>query len=247
MRGDLAECRTGAGRALREVLGLVIRRQVALWFDWRPWLALADRRHSDWVLLSHASRSWGEGRRRWTSCSTGRLWDFSYLANPGWRATRSATAVGTAAAWLALIGWSWTSGFVLARLSRPTVWLTVTMLCLVVVIGNMGDEHHRSSSPRPRVLAAAPHDVRRLPASPADVPGDGARRVGRASWVYRHRSLRLIPTVIGVLLLASVTLAASRGLEGSMSFGRGVVPADKGPMGSWCPTTIRVRCGFCRS
>src|ERR1700694_3902233 len=40
IRGDLAESSETSGRALRDVLGLVVRRQAALWTHWRPWLVL---------------------------------------------------------------------------------------------------------------------------------------------------------------------------------------------------------------
>ena len=36
--GDLAEAGEPSRRALFGVLGLVVRRQVARWSDWRPWL-----------------------------------------------------------------------------------------------------------------------------------------------------------------------------------------------------------------
>jgi len=229
VRGDLAECHTPAGRALREVLGLVVRRQVARWFGWKPWLALLTIVIPIGILLSHASRSWGEGAGHdvllyW------KLWDFSYLANPGWRADLVSLSVATAAAWLALVGWSWTSGFVLARLSRPTAWLTVTVLCLVVVMATWGTSTishlHRSdelSLKHHMTFVVFPRLLRTFLVM---VPVIWGATVG-----VRGRSLRLIPTVIGVLLLASVTMAASSGLEASMSFGRGVIPADKGPDG----------------
>jgi len=38
VRGDLTESGARGGQALRDVLGLVVRRQAALWSDWRPWL-----------------------------------------------------------------------------------------------------------------------------------------------------------------------------------------------------------------
>jgi len=38
--GDLAECGTSGGRAFFEVLGLVARRQLLIWTDWRPWFGL---------------------------------------------------------------------------------------------------------------------------------------------------------------------------------------------------------------
>ena len=80
--GDLAECGSRPGRALREVLGLVIRRQAALWIDWHPWFAVLSAVIPLGLLLSHASRSWGVGAginmaNYWV------LWDFSYLAYPG--------------------------------------------------------------------------------------------------------------------------------------------------------------------
>jgi hypothetical protein len=40
VRGDLTEAGASGGRALCDVLGLVVRRQAALGMDWRPWLAL---------------------------------------------------------------------------------------------------------------------------------------------------------------------------------------------------------------
>jgi len=40
VRGDFAESGETCGQALRDVLGLVLRRQAAVWTDWRPWLAL---------------------------------------------------------------------------------------------------------------------------------------------------------------------------------------------------------------
>ena len=60
VRGDLAECGTRAGHALREVAGLVLRRQIALWFGWKPWLALLTVVVPIGVLLSHASRLWAD-------------------------------------------------------------------------------------------------------------------------------------------------------------------------------------------
>ncbi len=59
VRGDLAECGTSAAHALREVIGLVIRRQAVLWCDWRPWFVMASVVIPIGLLLSYASRSWG--------------------------------------------------------------------------------------------------------------------------------------------------------------------------------------------
>jgi hypothetical protein len=40
VRGDLMESGETGSRALRDVLGLTIRRQTRPWKNWRPWLAL---------------------------------------------------------------------------------------------------------------------------------------------------------------------------------------------------------------
>jgi hypothetical protein len=229
VRGDLAECHTPAVRALREVLGLILRRQAALWLAFEPWLALLTVVIPIGVLLSYASRSWAEGAAE-DILLYGRLWDFSYLANPGWRADLISVAARMAAAWLALIGWSWTSGFALARLSRPTAWLTVTMLCLVVVTATWGTSTiahlHRQHGPSLQHHLTFTVFPRLLRVFFVMVP-----LVWGATLGMRRRPLRLMPTVLGVLLLASVSIAASKGLEGSLSFGRGMIPADKGPDG----------------
>ena len=39
VQGDLAEAKGSAWSGLLDVVGLVIRRQVHLWKNWRPWLA----------------------------------------------------------------------------------------------------------------------------------------------------------------------------------------------------------------
>ena len=38
--GDLAECGSSGPRALVDVIGLVMRRQLLIWTSWRPWFAL---------------------------------------------------------------------------------------------------------------------------------------------------------------------------------------------------------------
>lgn len=61
VRGDFAESGESGGRALRDLLGLVIRRQAALWTDWRPWLALVGLVVPLGVLLSVVSGWWSYG------------------------------------------------------------------------------------------------------------------------------------------------------------------------------------------
>ena len=234
VRGDLDECGARPGHALREVAGLVVRRQAALWIDWRPWFAVASIVIPIGLLLSHASRWWGittgvDFANYWV------LWDFSYLAYPGYRNDVIRTAVWLGAAWCALVGWSWTSGFVVGRLSRRTLWLTLSLFALVVFAGTLGTTtvvHRPSNSPLQHhlVLVVFPRLARTflvvLPMVWGALRGSG-RGLGRS----RGPVLPLAPTVCGVLLLAGTSVLVSQGLENSVVFGRGLIPADPGPDG----------------
>jgi hypothetical protein len=53
--GDLAESGAAGAEALRDVLGLVFRRQAAIWINWRPWLALLEVAGPVGLLLTYVS------------------------------------------------------------------------------------------------------------------------------------------------------------------------------------------------
>lgn len=218
--GDLAECGSRPARALREVLGLVIRRQAALWLDWQPWFAVLSAVVPIGLLLSHASRSWGvllgvDLANYWV------LWDVSYLAYPGYRNDVIRLVVWTGACWLALIGWSWTCGYVVGQFSRRTLWLTLSIFALVVFVGTWGKVPIRHWNPSLKyhlVVVVAPRMVRTfLVILPMVL---GAYRGRRGS------SLSLMPTLLGVLLTAGATAMVSQAFENSVFF-----PRDPGPDG----------------
>jgi hypothetical protein len=226
VRGDLAECHTPTGRALREVLGLVVRRQLEPWCSWRPWFVLATIVIPIGLLLSYAARSWGVTAAHDVSIYW-RFWDFSYLAVPGWRRDVIDVAVRIGSGCLALVGWSWTCGFVLGRLSRRTVWLTLLMFAAVVFFGTLGTVVAGQPSENPSlryhvVFVVLPRVFRTflvvLPLA------WGAYRGSRAS------SLPLGLTLLGVAVLAGATFLVSQGLERSLVFG-GLVRPDPGPDG----------------
>src|SRR5215217_5061905 len=75
VRGDLMESGASAGRALRDVLGLILRRQATLWMDWRPWLALLGVAAGIGVLLSIVSRWWADASA---------IYSFLYVNNWTW-------------------------------------------------------------------------------------------------------------------------------------------------------------------
>jgi hypothetical protein len=51
VHGDLAESLETGGQALRNVLGLVIRRQLAVWRGWQPWVSLGTLPRNVWRSL----------------------------------------------------------------------------------------------------------------------------------------------------------------------------------------------------
>ena len=137
VRGDLAECGASEWRTFREVLGLVVRRQAALWKAWRPWFALVGVVLPLGILLSHASRWWAVSSAHDISLYV-RVWDWSYLGYPGWRREFFASVWSAALSAAALSVWSWTCGYMLASVSRRTVWVAATAFAVVVFLSTLG-------------------------------------------------------------------------------------------------------------
>jgi hypothetical protein len=128
VRGDLAESGESGPRALRDLVGLVVRRQVELWKDWRHWLALVGLAGLAGGLLSEVvfrlNLGIGDQLRTYTYWKQG-----VQYAN--------GLTVGQNIAYLlclssALLLWSWTTGFLLGSVSRRVIWLMGPLLYLVV-------------------------------------------------------------------------------------------------------------------
>ena len=132
VRGDFAESGETSGQALRGLLGLVLRRQTALWRNWRPWLALVGAVAPFGILLSLVSR-----RMAQSSAVTSWLylnnWDWTYVRNTGFRLDFAHDVAVVLFEFLLLSCWSWTSGFVLGYLSRRAIWINGALFCLVLV------------------------------------------------------------------------------------------------------------------
>src|SRR5690348_9673694 len=113
--GDLTETGTNTWRGMREVLGLVARRELALWYDWRPWLAAFGVALPGSFLLMGVSLS--------VSCT--------YLRLTGAAVVGVCAPTGhegfllPACQVLLLLTWAWTSGFFVGSVSRRTLWVTV--------------------------------------------------------------------------------------------------------------------------
>lgn len=137
VHGDFTESGASSGQALRDVLGLVIRRQAALWMDWRPWLALAGVVVPLGILLSHVSRRWADGIAiyAWLYVNS---WTWAFLESPGSRRDLADTVVRFCLNATTLIAWSWTSGFVLGSLSRRAIWVNGALFYLALFAGTLG-------------------------------------------------------------------------------------------------------------
>jgi hypothetical protein len=206
-------------RALRDVLGLVLRRQIALWSGWHPWVAVALVSLPVGVLLSHASRWWSDvGAIYFVLYVKG--WTWAFLISPGARRDLVELAVGAVLSCATLAAWSWTSGYALGRLSRRATWVTGTLFCLAVLLGTAGT-----------TTTARPHNIPftllyyrvvwplALQTALVLLPALAGMQRG-----MHGAPLPLRSTIAGVMTAALLTLWGAQRLESSIFYGRGRVP-----------------------
>ncbi|MDE3157090.1 MAG: hypothetical protein KGN76_18485 [Acidobacteriota bacterium] len=131
--GDLAELGASQTQVIREIVGLATRRQFAPWKGWRPWLALLGLALPLGMALSFASRAWANNSAiyAWFYVNN---WTWGYLQSPGARLDLLRYSGTVIVRCLALIGWAWTIGFVLASLSRRAVWATAGAFTVVLFV-----------------------------------------------------------------------------------------------------------------
>jgi len=130
--GDLAEARATGAHALREVLGLVGRRQLLLWTGWRPWLALSTLVVPLGLLLGATAARWAytEAIYAWLYVDN---WTWAYIQSAGSRLELERHVASFAFRIAALASASWASGFVLAVVSRRAIWATGGLFCLALL------------------------------------------------------------------------------------------------------------------
>jgi hypothetical protein len=136
VNGDFAELGETSGRALRGLLGLVLRRQLELWKDWRPWLALLGLVIPLGMLLSWVSRMMADGSAiyAWMYLNN---WTWTYVTNAGARIDLIRYGADISLHYLALVSWAWTGGFLLGSLSRRAIQINVSLFCLVLLLGEL--------------------------------------------------------------------------------------------------------------
>jgi len=118
--GDLAESGEGVGAATRDLLGLIVRRQVGLWLFWRPWLALFGVSCLAGLSLSRIVFRLNVDL-------------YKYAAHYATSLTARQEVAFLLCLACALTVWSWTCGFVLGSLSGRAVWLPWSVFYFVVL------------------------------------------------------------------------------------------------------------------
>jgi len=180
--GDFAESGESGGQALRDVMGLVVRRQAALWKNWRPWLALVGLIVPLGMQLSIASRmTTGQSATYlWLYANN---WDWALLKDGGfWYGLVNCVPIVLVSC-LTLVCWSWTAGFVLGSLSRRIAPVYRVLFCLMLVFGVLWGA--------PRYLDFLLEQIRR-PESP-----DASDPISALAF-YRH----VLPLIVQTLLVA---------------------------------------------
>jgi hypothetical protein len=120
VQGDLAEAGESGWQAAADVLGLVIRRHVLLWKNWRPWLAAFGLALPSTLLLMGFSLSVSQSYQQLFNPAVTKA--IGMTLGPGFMLLLCHV--------LLLLGWSWTGGFVVGTVSRRTVWVSAVLCCL---------------------------------------------------------------------------------------------------------------------
>ena len=136
--GDFAESEVALGTAIRDLIGLIARRQAAAWYDWRPWLAFTSiTGASTFALIFYAfvfSRSLV--RYLWLMDNYEHfgplVLDASGITLDASGITLSKGISRMLRQSVLLLIWAWTAGFTFGSLSRRTIWSNSLLLAGVV-------------------------------------------------------------------------------------------------------------------
>jgi hypothetical protein len=139
--GDFEESTETTGQ-VRDLLGLVARRQAEFWNDWRPWLALVSLAIPLGLLLAQTVRQVADGSAIYSWMYVNN-WTMTYLENAGFRWDLLKDATNFLLEYAALIFWSWTVGFVMGSLSRRAIWINGAAFC-ALLFGELAAAHPHS-------------------------------------------------------------------------------------------------------
>jgi hypothetical protein len=224
VEGDFAELPVATQDAITELFGLVMRRQLSAWTDWRPWIAAVAGLFLG-VLLSLVSRYWAQGTAiyAWLYVDN---WTVEYLRSPGARTDlfRTVTAFGLEC--LALTIWTSTIGSAMRVLSSRTSFITVLIVITAVCFGTSGSETVGRLNPGNAIVFAQPFYGDVLP-----VAFRLLFVVAPLLWSVWRRSLSWTGSVwrAGLVLLGAVVLTAlvGRGPAAATTFGWWSLSTDR--------------------
>jgi hypothetical protein len=130
--GDLVE----SGGGLRDVLGLVVRRQAVLLRSWQPWSIFAGIVIPFALFLSVSARLAADGSAitLWLYFNN---WDWNLFGVASFRHDLVAFLSPIPLRFLHLVCWSWGLGFLLGLISRRTIVITGVLLCLALIVGEI--------------------------------------------------------------------------------------------------------------
>jgi hypothetical protein len=130
--GDVAEQGKFSG-ALRDVLGLVARRQAALWVHWRPWAVAAMLvLPSAFLLAFDSSNTAGSSSiTLWLYLNN---WDWNLVSLPAFRHDFPRFLLGILNSYLALICWSWVTGLLIGRASQRAMASMGALFCAATAV-----------------------------------------------------------------------------------------------------------------
>lgn len=132
--GDILESGQTGAQALRDVSGLVIRRQTALWRDARPWLVLVGLVAPLALLLSLVSRRVSEANAvyAWMYFSN---WDWRLFGERAYWLILADTSTIVVPDILVLLSLAWTIGILLGAASRRTIAVKGALFAVVLLFG----------------------------------------------------------------------------------------------------------------
>ena len=130
--GDLAESGESGVGALRNVLGLVARRQVRALGDWRAWFVLAAVALPMGAVLTMISRRVAGGTTTYLILSVD-YWSPMFLTKETLRHDFLRMTADAFSSYLMLGGWAWIGGFIIGALARHAALLNAAIFLVVCI------------------------------------------------------------------------------------------------------------------
>ena len=118
--GDLTENGDSSGRAIANVVGIVVRRQTEVFFSLRLWVVVTFVvLPTSYLLSAIADGTAGEGAvYSWMYLNN---WDWALTKNPGFWLVLRETATNFGITCLVLACCSWSAGFLIGRFAKTTL------------------------------------------------------------------------------------------------------------------------------